>query len=54
MKNWKIIEMILKKPLEEIVDITTGKFKCGVCKNKQKYFSEKAIYEALKEKKQEE
>ena len=50
MKNWQIMEIILKKPLEEIVDVITGKWKCGICKDKQKYFSKESIYQALKEK----
>lgn len=50
MKNWQLMEIILKKPLEDIVDIVTGKWKCGICKDKQKYFSQEAINEALKEK----
>lgn len=49
---WKIIEEIFKKPIEEIIDIATGEFKknCGLCKEKQKYFSKEAIKKALEEK----
>lgn len=47
------MEIILKKPLEEIVDIVTGKWKCGICKDKQKYFSQESIHQALKEKHEE-
>ncbi len=50
MKTWEIIETVLKKPLEEIVDITTGNWKCSVCKSKKKYFSKESILSALKEK----
>lgn len=53
MKNWQLMEIILKKPLEEIVDIVTGKWKCGICKDKQKYFSKESIINALKEKNEE-
>lgn len=53
MKNWQLMEAVLKKPLEEIVDLVTGKWKCGICKDKQKFFSKEAITEALREKKEE-
>lgn len=48
--GWKIIEIILRKPLEEIIDVVTGEWKCAPCKAKQKYISKDAVLEALKEK----
>lgn len=42
--------MVLKKPLEEIVDLATGNWKCGFCEGKKKYFEKEKILEALKEK----
>lgn len=50
MKNWELIELILKKPLEQIIDLATGNWKCGMCKEKRNYFSKEAIKEALEEK----
>ena len=50
METWKLIEIILKKPLEQIVDLATGDWKCGICKDKKKYFSKDSIVDALKEK----
>lgn len=51
MTNWEMLELILKKPLEDIVDIVTGKWKCGMCETKKKFISEEKVHEALKEKK---
>ena len=47
MKTWEIIETVLKKPLEEMVDITTGNWKCSVCKSKKKYFSKDSSFNKL-------
>lgn len=53
MKNWELLEFILKKPLEEIIDLATGAWKCGMCKEKRKYFSKDVILKAAKEKQKE-
>lgn len=50
LKNWELIELILKKPLEQIIDLATGDWKCGICKDKKKFFSKEAVEGALKEK----
>ena len=50
MKTWELLEMVLKKPLEEVVDLVTGEWKCGFCKDKKKYFSKEKLLEAAKEK----
>lgn len=47
--KWEFLEIILKKPLEEIIDIA-GNWKCKPCNDKLKYISKDSIYEALKEK----
>lgn len=50
MNNWEFFEHILKKPLQELVDLTTGDWKKNVCKDKQKFFDKDALLNALKEK----
>lgn len=50
METWQIIESIFKKPIDKIIDITTGKWLCNVCDDKKKYFSKEAILKAAKEK----
>lgn len=50
MKNWQLFEQILKKPLEEIVDLITGNWKNGLCKEKKKYFDKESLLKALQEK----
>jgi hypothetical protein len=50
METWRIIETILKKPIEQIVDIATGKWVCEPCEDKKIFFSLEAILEAAKEK----
>lgn len=49
IKEWEILEQIFKKPLEQIIDIATGHWSCGVCQKKN-FFSEKSVFEALKDK----
>ncbi|MGL5714442.1 MAG: hypothetical protein ACRCX2_15595 [Paraclostridium sp.] len=51
METWKIIEIVLKKPIEQIVDVITGKWLCEPCKTKKIYFSKEAILNAALEKK---
>lgn len=53
MKNWELVEEILRKPLESIIDITTGNWKCKPCNDKLKFISEDFIKNAAKEKKEE-
>ena len=50
MKNWQLFEQILKKPLEEIVDLITGNWKNSLCKEKKKYFDKEILLKALQEK----
>lgn len=50
MKDWEFFEKILKKPLEQIVDLLTMNWKKGLCKDKQKYFDKEVLLKALKEK----
>lgn len=50
METWKIIEIIFNKEIEKIIDVATGKWICGTCKDKKKYFSKEAVLEAAKEK----
>lgn len=52
MKNWELVEEILRKPLESIIDITTGNWKCKPCNDKLKYINEDFIKEAAKEKRE--
>lgn len=53
MKTWQIVEIIFKKPLEQIIDISTGKWLCEPCKSKKQYISKEAVLEAAKEKEKE-
>ncbi|MGL5713241.1 MAG: hypothetical protein ACRCX2_09495 [Paraclostridium sp.] len=50
METWKVLEQILGKPLETIVDVVSGRWLCGICPDKQKFFSKEAILKATKEK----
>jgi hypothetical protein len=50
LKDWEFFEKILKKPLEQIVDLLTMNWKKGLCKDKQKYFDKEVLLKALKEK----
>lgn len=50
METWKILEQILNKPLETIVDVVSGNWLCGLCPGKQKFFSKEAILNAAKDK----
>lgn len=52
MKNWELVEEIFRKPLEGIIDITTGNWKCKPCETKLKYVSEDFIKTAAKEKRE--
>ena len=47
--KWEFLEIILKKSLEEIIDIA-GNWKCKPCNDKLKNIGKDSIYEALKEK----
>ncbi|MGL4997395.1 MAG: hypothetical protein ACRC5T_00170 [Cetobacterium sp.] len=49
--TWKIMEMILKKPLEDVIDLITGNWNVKFCAEKRKFFSKEALIEAAKEKK---
>lgn len=53
MKDWQLFEKILKKPLEQIVDLVTGNWKSGLCKDKKKFFDKDVLLKALKEKTEE-
>lgn len=53
MKNWELVEAILRKPLENVIDITTGNWKCKPCNSKLKYINENFIKDAAKEKMEE-
>lgn len=53
MKAWELIEIMFKKPIEQIIDITTGKWLCEPCKAKKQYISKEAVLEAAKEKNKE-
>ena len=50
MLDWELLEKILKKPLQEIVDLATGDWKKGICKDKKKFFDKETILKALREK----
>ncbi|EFE86037.1 hypothetical protein FUSPEROL_02078 [Fusobacterium periodonticum ATCC 33693] len=50
MLDWELFEKILKKPLQEIIDLTTGDWKKGICKDKKKFFDKEALLRALREK----
>lgn len=53
MKNWELVEEILRKPLESVIDIATGNWKCKPCNDKLKYINEDFIIKAAKEKAEE-
>lgn len=52
--HWKEVQSIVKiafqKNLEDLVDLTTGNWKCGVCKSKSKFIDKDMVWKALKEK----
>lgn len=50
METWQILEQILNKPLEKIVDVISGNWLCGICPGKQKFFSKEAILKAARDK----
>ena len=50
MLDWELFEKILKKPLQELVDLVTGDWKKGICKDKKKFFDKEALLKALREK----
>lgn len=50
MKDWEFFEKILKKPLEQIVDVITRNWKNGLCKDKKKFFDKEVLLKALEEK----
>ncbi|AVQ21349.1 Phage protein [Fusobacterium necrophorum subsp. funduliforme] len=55
--HWKELQNIVKiafqKNLEDLVDLTTGNWKCGTCKEKAKFLDKELILKALKEKENE-
>ena len=50
METWKVLETILGKPLETIVDVVSGKWLCGICPDKQKFWNKDVLLKAAKDK----
>ncbi|MGL4645322.1 MAG: hypothetical protein ACRCVH_13435 [Vagococcus fluvialis] len=50
METWKVLETILGKPLETIVDVVSGKWLCGICPDKQKFWNKDVLIKAAKDK----
>lgn len=50
METWKVLETILGKPLETIVDVVSGNWLCGICPDKKRFFSKDAILDAARQK----
>ncbi|MGL5717612.1 MAG: hypothetical protein ACRCX2_31650 [Paraclostridium sp.] len=50
METWQIIEAVFRKPIDKIIDITTGKWLCNVCDDKKKFWNKDVVINAAKEK----
>lgn len=50
MKDWELFEVVLKKPLQDIIDLATGNWKKGLCEDKKNFFDKDILFKALKEK----